>query len=44
MGTGIVASVLALIVGAIVYRLYKNKKSGGTGCGCGCSGCSGHCH
>lgn len=46
MGTYIVAAILIIIVGSIIYKMYKNKKSGGSSGGCGCSGgCSGcNCH
>ena len=48
MGTAIVLIILAVIVGAIIYSMIKNrKKPGGGGCSCGCGGgcdsCSGHC-
>ena len=40
MGTIAVLLVLAFIVGLIVNKLRKDKKSGKGGCGCGCSGCA----
>ena len=40
MGTIAVLLVLAVIVGLIVNKLRKDKKSGKGGCGCGCSGCA----
>ena len=40
MGTIAVLLVLAVIVGLIVNKLCKDKKSGKGGCGCGCSGCA----
>ena len=46
LGTLLIGAVLLLIVGLIVWRLRKNKKSGKSSCGCGCSGCAmrEHCH
>lgn len=44
MGTIIVAAVLILAVGAAVYRMYKDKKSGKSlHCGCNCARCGGAC-
>ena len=47
-GTLLVSLLLLLVVGAILYRLIRNKKKGKSvcGCGCGCAGCSmsGSCH
>ncbi len=43
MGDIIVISVLCLIVGAIIYKMVKDKKSGKTACGCDCSKCSKCC-
>ena len=45
MATWIVSGVLLLIVGAIVVKMIKDKKSGKSGCSCGgdCSCCKG-CH
>ena len=44
-GDMIVLLVLALIVGAVIVRMVKEKKAGG-GCGCGCKGCANapYCH
>lgn len=45
MGTIIVGGILVVIVGAIVWKMVKDKKSGKSiQCGCDCSKCSGHCH
>ena len=45
-GDIVVFLVLALIVGAVVVRMVKDKKTGKGGCGCGCSGCANapYCH
>lgn len=48
MGTVIVLIILALIVGLIIYKMYKDKKAGKHSCSCGgeCANCasSGICH
>ena len=46
MATWIVGGVLLLIVGAIVWKMIKDKKAGKGGCSCGgnCGQCAGHCH
>lgn len=41
LGTIIVGLCLAAIVFLILFRMYKNKKSGKMSCSCGCSDCSG---
>lgn len=41
IGTLVVLAVLVAIVGAIIRRLYRNRKNGGCSCGGGCAGCSG---
>lgn len=41
LSTVIIGTVLAIIVTAIIIRLYNNKKKGVSSCGGGCSGCSG---
>ena len=47
-GTFAVLAVLIIIVGLIVYKMIKDKKSGKSSCSCGgsCSGCgmAGSCH
>ncbi len=45
MGTAIVAGILVLAVGAVVRKLWRNRKNG-VSCGCGgdcasCRNCSG---
>ena len=40
MGTIIVGYVLAVIVGAIIVKMVRDKKSGKSACGCGCGGCT----
>lgn len=44
MATWIVGGVLLIIVGAIVYKMIKDKKANKTSCGCDCSKCAGGCH
>ena len=39
MGTIAVLLLLAVIVGLIINKMRKDKKSGKGGCGCGCNGC-----
>ncbi len=36
--TIIASAVLLLVIGLIIFKLIKDKKSGKTSCGCGC-GC-----
>ena len=47
-GTLAVSAVLVIIVGLIIYKMIKDKKSGKSSCSCGgsCSGCgmAGSCH
>ena len=47
-GTFAVSAVLVIIVGLIIYKMIKDKKSGNSSCSCGgsCSGCgmAGSCH
>ena len=47
-GTFAVLAVLIIIVGLIIYKMIKDKKSGKSSCSCGgsCSGCgmAGRCH
>ena len=47
-GTLAVSTVLVIIVGLIIYKMIKDKKSGKSSCSCGgsCSGCgmAGSCH
>ncbi|MGN0628241.1 MAG: FeoB-associated Cys-rich membrane protein [Oscillospiraceae bacterium] len=48
LGTIVVSAVLVLVIGLIIARMIKNKKSGkpSCSCGCGCSECAFHsqCH
>jgi len=48
MGTAIVVTILAIIVGLIIFKMVRDKKAGKSSCscGCGCSSCpmSGKCH
>lgn len=39
--TIIASLVLVLIMGLIIFKLVRDKKSGKTSCGCGC-GCHSH--
>ena len=45
MATWIVGGVLLVIVGAIIWKMIKDKKSGNSACSCGgdCGKCKG-CH
>ncbi len=43
MGDMIVISVLVLIVGAILYKMIRDKKAGKSACGCDCSKCGKSC-
>lgn len=44
-GSIVVIAVLALIVGAVIYGMLREKKKGKSSCSCGCGGCaySGSC-
>jgi len=44
MTTWIVGGVVLLIVGAIVWKMIRDKKANKGTCGCGCAGCSKACH
>lgn len=46
LGTIVVCAVLVLILGAVAYKMIKDKKQGRSSCGCGCSNCAmkGQCH
>ena len=46
MGTVIVLLILLLIVGAVIYTMIRDKRSGKGGCSHGCTGCAmqGKCH
>ena len=47
-GTLAVSAILVIIVGLVIYKMIKDKKSGKSSCSCGgsCSGCgmAGNCH
>jgi len=45
MATVIVSLVLLLIVGLVIWKLIRDKRSGKGGCACGgdCSSCRGAC-
>ena len=34
------ASVLALLLGIVIFKMIKDKKNGKGGCSCGCGGCA----
>lgn len=46
MGTVIVLLILLLIVGAVIYTMIRDKRSGKGGCSHGCQNCAMHgkCH
>ena len=45
MGTILVAVILAVIVGLIIYSMVRDKKNGKSiQCGGDCKHCGGHCH
>jgi len=46
MGNIIVALILITIVGAVIYGMVKDKRSGKSGCSHGCENCAmhGQCH
>lgn len=43
MGTAAVLTILAVIIGFIIYGLIKDKKKGKGSCGCSCENCSVSC-
>ena len=43
MATWIVGDVVVLIVGAIVWKMIRDKRNGKGGCGGDCGDCA-HCH
>lgn len=43
MATWIVGGVLALLVGAVIRKMIRDRRSGKSACGGDCSRCSG-CH
>lgn len=46
IGTIIVLVVLAIIVGTIIYNMFRDKKKGKSSCGCNCGSCpmANECH
>jgi hypothetical protein len=46
LGNIIVSAILVVVVGLVVFKMIKDKKSGKSSCSCGCAGCpmSGKCH
>ena len=44
MATWLVGGALAVIVGAVVFKMIRDRRAGKGGCSCNCAGCSGHCH
>ena len=43
MGTIIVSVLLAAAVGAVIYKLIKDRRSGKGSCGCNCADCKRGC-
>ncbi|NLD60146.1 MAG: FeoB-associated Cys-rich membrane protein [Clostridiales bacterium] len=45
LATILVAAAMAIVIGAIVWKMIRDRKSGASSCGCGCDGCpsSGSC-
>ncbi len=44
MGTVVVGAALLIIVGAVIYGMIRDKKSGKSlQCGCDCKNCGHHC-
>lgn len=43
MATWIVGGALALIVGAILWKMVRDKRQNKGGCGCDCAHCHGRC-
>ncbi len=43
MATWIVGGAVALLVGAIVFKMVRDRIKGKGGCGCNCGNCSGSC-
>ena len=44
-GTIVTGLILCVIVGAVIYKMVRDKKSGKSlQCGCDCKHCSGHCN
>ena len=41
MATWIVGGALAIIVGATVFKMVRDKRNGKGGCSCNCGGCGG---
>ena len=41
MGTIITVSILAVIIGLIIWKMIRDKKAGKRSCGCNCANCSG---
>lgn len=46
LGTIVVALVLAIVVGLIICKMYRDKKQGKSSCGCNCASCpmANECH
>ena len=43
MATAIVGGIVAVLVGAVIWKMVRDKKSGKGGCGGDCAHCKG-CH
>lgn len=46
LATVIISALVAVLLGAIVFNMIRNKKKGKSSCSCGCGGCpmSDSCH
>ena len=43
LSTIIIALVLAVIIGLVIFFMIRNKRQGKSSCSCGCIGCSKQC-
>jgi len=46
LATILVAAAMAVVIGAIVWKMIRDRKKGASSCGCGCESCpsAGACH
>ncbi len=42
-GTLAVGMILAVVIAAVIFRLWRNHKKGRPSCSCGCDGCGHAC-
>ncbi len=40
LATVIISILLAAVIAAVIYNMYRKKKRGEGSCSCGCGGCS----